>query len=349
MGIASGDVHRWIYIDRPAVLLVSTRVPILPLPPMPKRRIAIIPLTLAALVSVALPAVAQREMYGMGGTTAEAQRRQLQAAARQQVSALLADYESAYGSRDVRALAQLYAREAVLWPGDGGEWRGRDSLAAYFARVLPTVAPMRTRIVEFRLGSELAYATLETVRPTPIGADSVQETFGTDVMLLERDPLGDWAIVWHLLRPERVTRRVVPREAPRLATETPATGRTRGANDGATPDEARRGFAALMEGWKRARELAAFDALYAEDALLVPAAGGPVRGRAAIALWSASAQLDSLETTVETVRASGNLAYLSGTFATTGGERTANGTFIAVLIRDPQGRWRIQSQIFLPQ
>ncbi|HEX6750098.1 MAG TPA: nuclear transport factor 2 family protein [Longimicrobium sp.] len=309
-------------------------------------RIAALLLILAGSISIPSYLLAQREMYGMGGTTAEDQRRQLQAAARQQVSSLLADYESAYGSRDVRALAQLYAREAVLWPGDGGEWRGRDSLAAYFARVLPTVAPMRSRIVEFRLGSELAWATLETVRPTPIGADSVQETFGTDVMLLERDPLGDWAIVWHLLRPERVARREVPREAPRPPPEA-AAGRTR-VNDGASPDEARRGFQALMQGWKAARELAAFEALYAEDALLVTATGVPVRGRAAIALWSAGAQLDALETTVETVRASGNLAYLSGTFTTTGGERTGKGTFIAVLIRD-QGRWRIQSQVFLPQ
>lgn len=308
---------------------------------------------LASLVLVLLmvgprPGLAQREMYGMGGTTAEDQRRQLQAEARRQVSSLLADYESAWGSRDARALVQLYAREAVLWPGGSGPLTGRDSLARYFTRLLPTVAPMRSRILEFRLGSELAYATLETVRQTPLGADSLLETTGTDVMLLERDPLGDWAIVWHLIRPEHVARRAVPREPPRPAGVTAAGPQTPAA--GASPAEARRGFEGLMEAWKAAlagHDSAAVAALFTDDALLAFVDGVPVRGRAAIARWAAGAAgtLATLRTGVGTVRAGGTLAYLSGRFAVEG--TPAGGTFVAVLAAE-DGQWRIQSQVFLP-
>ncbi|MBV9110705.1 MAG: hypothetical protein JO306_14940, partial [Gemmatimonadetes bacterium] len=108
----------------------------------------------------------------------------------------------------------------------GGALRGRDALAIYFARVLPSVLPMRSRISDFRMGSDMAYVTLETVRQSSLGADSLVETTGRDALVMRRGAFGDWSIVWHLVRPETIVRRAIPKEPPpQPAAATPAPPR----------------------------------------------------------------------------------------------------------------------------
>ncbi|HEX8905210.1 MAG TPA: nuclear transport factor 2 family protein, partial [Longimicrobiaceae bacterium] len=87
---------------------------------------------------------------------------------------------------------------------------------------------------------------------------------------------------------------------------------------------------------------------FADDALLIFADGAPVRGRDAIARWTrGSAALETLRMTPESVRVGGGMAYLSGRFTVGASPSVTGGTFVAVLVEE-QGRWRIQSQVFVP-
>lgn len=146
---------------------------------------------------------AQRELFGMGGSGAAEVRRQFEAEARQQVSALLLDYESAWGSRDVAALARLYAPGATLYPAGSGTLTGRDGIRDYFGALLPRVGPLRTQMMEFRVSGDLAFTTLQA-RYVEGDGPSGRSVAATDVMVLRRSVVGAWSIVSHLVRPEPV-------------------------------------------------------------------------------------------------------------------------------------------------
>ena len=154
---------------------------------------------LLALAFAARPALAQRDMYGMGGASASDTRRQFTAEARTEVGALMAEYESAWGSHDLRALMRLYGETATLYPSGGGMLTGRDAVRGFFGKLLPEVQPLRTSIVEFKAAGDLAFATLQ-VRYTKKDAAGERTITGTDVMVLRKDWAGDWSIVTHFLR-----------------------------------------------------------------------------------------------------------------------------------------------------
>jgi uncharacterized protein (TIGR02246 family) len=146
---------------------------------------------------------AQRDMFGMGGTSAADVRRQFEAEAREQVSALLVEYESAWGSRNVGALVRLYASNATLYPAESGVLTGRAGIQDYFRALLPTAKPLRTRIVEFRASGDLAFTAVQV--SYAVGDSAAQRSVkGTDVFILRRGTTGSWSIVSHLARPEPV-------------------------------------------------------------------------------------------------------------------------------------------------
>ncbi|HSU14285.1 nuclear transport factor 2 family protein [Longimicrobium sp.] len=154
-----------------------------------------------ALACAARPASAQRDLYGMGGSSAGDARRQFIAEAREKVGALLAEYESAWGSRDLRALSGLYAGNATVYPAEGGMLTGRDAVREHFARLLPNAEPLRTQIVEFKAAGDLAFATVQVSYAVKEGAAD-RPYLGTDVVVLRRDWAGDWTIVTQFSRQE---------------------------------------------------------------------------------------------------------------------------------------------------
>lgn len=154
---------------------------------------------LLAVICAAHPLRAQRDMYGLGGATANDTRRQFTAEAREKVGALMAEYESAWGSRDLRALMRLYGDNATLYPAEGGMLMGREAVQGYFGRLLPAAEPLRTRIVEFKAAGDLAFATVQVAYTVKTGTAQRIYT-GTDVVVLRRDWAGDWAIVTHFFR-----------------------------------------------------------------------------------------------------------------------------------------------------
>jgi|GEM_PF-2268697 len=146
---------------------------------------------------------AQRDIFGMGGSSAAEMRRQFEAEARQQVSALLLDYESAWGSRDVAALARLYAANATLYPAERAMLTGRAGIADYFRALLPAAEPLRTRMIEFRASGDMAFTTVQASYTVREGT-SQRSVSNTDVFILRRGTTGSWSIVSHLARPETV-------------------------------------------------------------------------------------------------------------------------------------------------
>jgi len=174
------------------------------------------PAAVLIVVLAARPAAAQRDLYGMGGASATDARRQFIAEAREKVGVLLADYESAWGSRDLRALTALYAGNATVYPAEGGMLTGRDAVRDHFARVLPSVQPLRTRIVEFKAAGDLAFATVQVSYAVKDGA-AERGYLGTDVVVLRRDWAGDWAILTQFSRQDPAA---VAAGAPRTGTAT---------------------------------------------------------------------------------------------------------------------------------
>ncbi|HEX8243232.1 MAG TPA: nuclear transport factor 2 family protein [Longimicrobium sp.] len=154
---------------------------------------------LLAAACAAHPLRAQRDMYGLGGATAGDSRRQFTAEAREKVGALMAEYESAWGSRDLRALMRLYGDNATVYPAEGGLLMGREAVQRYFSKLLPAAEPMRTRIVEFKAAGDLAFATVQVAYTVREGTAQRIYT-GTDVVVLRKDWAGDWAIVTHFFR-----------------------------------------------------------------------------------------------------------------------------------------------------
>ncbi|HEX8693273.1 MAG TPA: nuclear transport factor 2 family protein [Longimicrobium sp.] len=181
--------------------------------------------SLAAAALAAHPAAAQREMYGLGGSANDG-RRQFEAEARQQVGALLADFESAWGSDDPRALTELYAGSATFYPAEGGMLTGRGSIRDYFARLLPKVEPVRTSVVEFKVSGDLAFATVQVAYKVRDAAGAERSFIGTDVFVLRKAWAAPWSIVSHYAKPESLA-------APAAA----ATADTAGGAPRAAPDE----------------------------------------------------------------------------------------------------------------
>lgn len=156
---------------------------------------------ISALAACARPAAAQRGMYGMGEPGAGESRSQFVSEARARVGALLADYESAWGSRDAAGVSRVYADNAVLYPAGGGMLTGRDAIRGYMVKTLPTVAPVSTRMMEFRASGDLAYATVQVTYETTEGG-AAHRYVGTDALLLHHEWTGEWIIVSQLSRPE---------------------------------------------------------------------------------------------------------------------------------------------------
>jgi uncharacterized protein (TIGR02246 family) len=156
------------------------------------------------------PAVAaQRDIFGMGGSSAAEVRRQFEAEARQQVNALLVDYENAWGSRDVAALARLYAANATLYPAASPMLTGRAGIKEYFRALLPAVEPLRTRMIEFRASGDMAFTTVQVSYAEKEGT-AQRSVANTDVFILRRGTTGVWSIVSHLARPEAVAATPAP-------------------------------------------------------------------------------------------------------------------------------------------
>jgi uncharacterized protein (TIGR02246 family) len=164
------------------------------------QRLLILSAALSAVI-LAQPLRAQRDMYGMGGSSASEVRRSFEAETRGQVLTLLSDYESAWGSRDLAALAGLYAANATLYPAAGGMLAGQRSIRDYFRTQLPTLLPLQTRLMEVRASGDMAVATVR-VHYQVAGSGPPRSVTGTDVFVLRRSATGSWSVLSQLSRVE---------------------------------------------------------------------------------------------------------------------------------------------------
>jgi uncharacterized protein (TIGR02246 family) len=168
---------------------------------MPLPKLILVLATLLLSAAAAQPLRAQRDLYGMGGASVSEVRRRFEAETREQVSALLVDYESAWGSRDLAALVSLYAGNATLYPASSGMVTGRAGIRDYFSRALPGLPPLRTRVMELRASGDLAFATVQ-MQYDSVPGGGTQPLTATDVFALRRGATGGWSILSHLSRAE---------------------------------------------------------------------------------------------------------------------------------------------------
>ena len=153
-----------------------------------------------ALALAAAPLSAQRNDLGLNNPTAGEQRRAYENESRVRVQNVLTEFESAWGSRDTAALAAMYAADANLYPAGRALVTGRPAIREYLAAVLPSALPIRTRIMEFHVSGDIAFAAVQV---TPEAAPRfVADASVTHIFVFRSDDAGRWMIVSHLTRPE---------------------------------------------------------------------------------------------------------------------------------------------------
>ena len=159
----------------------------------------------SAAVLILAPATlaAQTDLYGIGGSSSSA-RRQFETEARQQVTSVLVEYESAWGSDDPATLTRFYDARAVLHPAEGGVLTGRNAIREYFQTKLGRTAPMLTRVTNFNVSGDLAVATVQVTYLEGEGTPDARRYVGTDVIVLKRGFTDPWIILSHFTRPESV-------------------------------------------------------------------------------------------------------------------------------------------------
>jgi uncharacterized protein (TIGR02246 family) len=111
------------------------------------------------------------------------------------------------------------------------------------------------------------------------------------------------------------------------------------------------GVAKISEQWAKewkAKNVDALMALYAEDAVFMPATGTRVTGRSAIRELFAKAlavYTSDIHVHSKVTEQSGHLAYDSGEYdemSTSGGvQRAGKGNYLVILRRDNKNEWRI--------
>ena len=91
-------------------------------------------------------------------------------------------------------------------------------------------------------------------------------------------------------------------------------------------------------------------AISTADAVMMPAGGDPVEGRAALVAWAKQiAPGETLETRIDEIRGHGNVAVERGTFTATVPGATpqkVGGRYLVVWERQPSGSWQITRNIW---
>ena len=148
------------------------------------------------VAATALPAAAQgRNVPGATGTDPMGDLGSYKTTVRNEVDAMLAQWRQAWDSDDVKGLAGMYTRDAVLLTSVGEPVRSRDAIRDRLADVLPKVGTVQTLRVDFGTSGEIAYVSgqvLYEVRADP-GAAPAMRT-GTFVVVAERQWDDTWQI-----------------------------------------------------------------------------------------------------------------------------------------------------------
>jgi ketosteroid isomerase-like protein len=148
-------------------------------------------LTALAVLLTSTPARAQRDLYGLPGSFAT-QRRVYEERAREAAGLLLAAYQRAWAMGDAGALARMYDGRGALYAADGRSFQGRREIRRYYEEAIPSAAPPRATLADFRLSGDVAVLTVQVER------DGVEHP-STHLLTVRRGyRTGDpWEIVSH--------------------------------------------------------------------------------------------------------------------------------------------------------
>ncbi len=159
-------------------------------------------LALAALLAGvgAAPAAAQA-MPGGAPTDTRAHRRAFLSEVYQNVAALVEAWKAAWEGDDPRALAALYAQDAVLFPYEGEHAAGRAAVQALLTEQLARSRDLRSVMIDFTASGSLAYYAGRFTYTVQDPAGGTHVASGTYVLVMERDG-SRWKIRSHVERPD---------------------------------------------------------------------------------------------------------------------------------------------------
>jgi uncharacterized protein (TIGR02246 family) len=152
----------------------------------------------AALLAAAaaLPAAAQgRNVPGATASDPMGDIGSYKTNVRNQVDAMLAAWRQAWDSDDVRSLAGLYTRDAVLLTSAGEPVRSRGAIQERLAAALPKLGSVQTMRLDFGTSGEIAYVSGQVLYEVPAenGGAAALRT-GTFMVVAERQWDDSWQI-----------------------------------------------------------------------------------------------------------------------------------------------------------
>ncbi len=149
---------------------------------------------LVAAVAALAPAAghAQANLFSREHGTRDYQTQLYEATVRKGMNATLAAWHDAWERDDPDAIARLYLEDATVFTPEGTV-QGRDAIAAYYRRILPDRAGLRSFPLHFNASGVLAYTVeLNTMH---IGTGDDERTWAERNFLVLRQQWNDtWLI-----------------------------------------------------------------------------------------------------------------------------------------------------------
>lgn len=158
-------------------------------------------LLLLSLVPLAVPAAT----FGQGahpldfsGGSPLSERARYKAQVLQQVDSVLSRWTRAWDADDTVSVGRLYEDDAALYADDGRRITGRSAIAREIAQERLGLGYVQRGYVDFDISGELAYKVENAIYDT--GGGDLRRT---EMLVLARQPRGNWLIRSHLVRVER--------------------------------------------------------------------------------------------------------------------------------------------------
>jgi uncharacterized protein (TIGR02246 family) len=284
--------------------------------------VALLTLSLAALPVTRLAGLAQ-EIPGADSETGAHLKAEHLAYVIANVDTLMADWRSAWSSKNAPGMAALYAEAALVIPSGGAPIVGREAIRRYYEEALRPAGEIGVSVRDVGVGEEIAYL-FGDYRFVDISDNAAVQVFGRHVTIAMRYG-RDWRIRAQLLLPAPESPRpalvgaaaanLEPLNPDRLGPRTGRTARLRVSFLKRAFTATNAVLAMWRESWRR-DDLAEAVEAFSEEGLLILPGGAPMSGRAEIRsrLSDLLPAIGTLHSTILDFDASGGMSYAYGRY-----------------------------------
>jgi uncharacterized protein (TIGR02246 family) len=105
-----------------------------------------------------------------------------------------------WSEKQLDAVVEMYAADGVFLTGQGARVNGREAIRALFKTAFDAINPdLKVHSLRVEQSGKLAYDSGEYAETlTPVGGGAKREGKGNYVMVLRREPNGNWLIAQHI-------------------------------------------------------------------------------------------------------------------------------------------------------